>query len=182
MTGATLSGAAAASPFFGAMQSKLKAQDTSASGSGSTDTNSLSVGNLGTTFLNLLVQELKNQDPTQPMDPTAMVGQMISLNQLDQLISINGALNPASTATTGTTTGAPTNGTTGVKPGFQQGAQASAASAGISPELSALASAALGGNQAALAAMAAQNSLSPSAANSAQPLNLGTLTTLFGGK
>jgi flagellar basal-body rod modification protein FlgD len=32
---------------------------------------------------------LQNQDPTAPVDSTAMVGQMISLNQLDQLISIN---------------------------------------------------------------------------------------------
>jgi hypothetical protein len=35
---------------------------------------------LGTTFLSLLAQELQNQDPTAPVDPTAMVGQMISLN------------------------------------------------------------------------------------------------------
>jgi flagellar basal-body rod modification protein FlgD len=32
---------------------------------------------------------LQNQDPTAPVDSTAMVGQMISLNQLDQRISIN---------------------------------------------------------------------------------------------
>ncbi len=44
------------------------------------------------TFLNLLVTELQNQDPTSPVDPTAMVGQMVSLNQLDQLISINQTL------------------------------------------------------------------------------------------
>jgi flagellar basal-body rod modification protein FlgD len=56
---------------------------------------------LDTTFLNLLAQELQNQDPTAPVDSTAMVGQMISLNQLDQLISINQYLTPSST--TGTT-------------------------------------------------------------------------------
>ncbi len=44
------------------------------------------------TFLNLLVTELQNQDPTAPVDPTAMVGQLVSLNQLDQLISINQTL------------------------------------------------------------------------------------------
>ena len=48
-----------------------------------------SATNIGSTFLNLLATELQNQDPTAPMDSTAMVGQMISLNQLDQLISIN---------------------------------------------------------------------------------------------
>jgi flagellar basal-body rod modification protein FlgD len=51
------------------------------------------------TFLNLLVKELQNQDPTAPVDSTAMVGQMISLNQLDQLISINSALTPSVSAT-----------------------------------------------------------------------------------
>lgn len=45
-------------------------------------------GGLGSTFLSLLSQELQNQDPTAPVDSTAMVGQMISLNQLDQLINI----------------------------------------------------------------------------------------------
>ncbi len=48
-----------------------------------------SVNSLGTTFMSLLAQELQNQDPTQPMDSTEMVGQMISLNQLDQVASIN---------------------------------------------------------------------------------------------
>ena len=50
-------------------------------------------------FLNLLVTELKSQDPTSPMDPIQMVGQMLSMNQLDQLIQINqtiqGALSPS---------------------------------------------------------------------------------------
>jgi flagellar basal-body rod modification protein FlgD len=40
-------------------------------------------------FIQLLVTELKSQDPTSPMDPTAMVGQMFSMNQLQQLIDIN---------------------------------------------------------------------------------------------
>lgn len=55
----------------------------------------------GTTFLNLLVKELQNQDPTSPMDSTAMVGQMISLNSLDQLISINQTLSSATTSKNG---------------------------------------------------------------------------------
>jgi len=56
---------------------------------GNSTSSSSSSGGLDTTFLNLLAQELQNQDPTAPVDSTAMVGQMISLNQLDQLISIN---------------------------------------------------------------------------------------------
>jgi flagellar basal-body rod modification protein FlgD len=69
---------------------------------GTTSTTS-SDSDLGTTFLNLLATELQNQDPTDPVDSTAMVGQMISLNQLDQLISINQALtgSSSSSSTTG---------------------------------------------------------------------------------
>ena len=39
-------------------------------------------------FLKLLVAQLKTQDPTSPMDPTQMVGQMLSMNQLNELIQI----------------------------------------------------------------------------------------------
>ena len=58
---------------------KAASSSSSSSSSGSSD--------LQTTFLNLLITELQNQDPTSPVDPTAMVGQMVSLNQLDQLIT-----------------------------------------------------------------------------------------------
>lgn len=61
------------------------------------------------TFLSLLVQELQNQDPTAPMDSTQMVGQIISLNQLDQLASINqvvtNALGSSPAAVAGGTSG-----------------------------------------------------------------------------
>jgi flagellar basal-body rod modification protein FlgD len=40
----------------------------------------------------MLVTELQNQDPTSPMDPSQMVGQMFSMNQLQQLIDINQTL------------------------------------------------------------------------------------------
>ncbi len=73
-----------------------------ASGSTSTTSTSSSDGDLGATFLNLLATELQNQDPTDPVDSTAMVGQMISLNQLDQLISINQVLSGSSSGTSTT--------------------------------------------------------------------------------
>jgi flagellar basal-body rod modification protein FlgD len=68
-----------------------KAVNAKASTAPTTGTNagSTSASGIGSTFLNLLATELQNQDPTAPVDSTAMVGQMISLNQLDQLISIN---------------------------------------------------------------------------------------------
>jgi flagellar basal-body rod modification protein FlgD len=79
---------------------QAKAQTTSTgTASSSTANDGLTGTTTGTTFLNLLVKELQNQDPTAPMDSTAMVGQMISLNQLDQLISINQVLSTATGAT-----------------------------------------------------------------------------------
>lgn len=74
----------------------------SASSNGGTS----SLQSIESTFLSLLTQELQNQDPTAPMDSTEMVGQMISLNQLDQLASINqvvtNALGQGSTTVIGT--------------------------------------------------------------------------------
>jgi flagellar basal-body rod modification protein FlgD len=65
-------------------------------------TTSSSTTSLGSTFLSLLATELQNQDPTAPVDSTAMVGQMISLNQLDQLISINQTIGGATDTTSST--------------------------------------------------------------------------------
>jgi flagellar basal-body rod modification protein FlgD len=77
---------------------------TQSSSSSSSANNSAS--SLSSTFLNLLAQELQNQDPTAPVDSTAMVGQMISLNQLDQLISINQGITGATSAATDGTSAA----------------------------------------------------------------------------
>ncbi|MGP8258716.1 MAG: flagellar hook assembly protein FlgD [Acidobacteriaceae bacterium] len=68
------------------------AANTGSSSSTSNDSLGTSPTSLQDTFLNLLVTELQNQDPTAPVDPTEMVGQMVSLNQLDQLMSINQTL------------------------------------------------------------------------------------------
>lgn len=74
---------AAVSAVKSAVNAKASTAPTTGTNSGTSSTN------IGSTFLNLLATELQNQDPTAPVDSTAMVGQMISLNQLDQLISIN---------------------------------------------------------------------------------------------
>ena len=97
------------------------ATSSSSSTSGTSD--------LGSTFLNLLATELQNQDPTAPVDSTAMVGQMISLNQLDQLISINQTLGATPTsATGGSTSGSATAALAGPT-------AAEAAKAGVTPAL-----------------------------------------------
>lgn len=79
-----------------AKSASAKANAASTSSTSSSDSSS-STG-IGSTFLSLLAQELQNQDPTAPMDATAMVGQMISLNQLEQLITINQTLTGPTTA------------------------------------------------------------------------------------
>jgi len=74
-------------------QSARPAATSSAKSNSSTSPgNGTSATSLQDTFLNLLVTELQNQDPTAPVDPTQMVGQLVSLNQLDQLIAINSTL------------------------------------------------------------------------------------------
>ena len=51
-------------------------------------------------FMRLLVTEMKNQDPTQPTDPTQYVQQLVGVNSLQQLIQINEGINGVSTRTT----------------------------------------------------------------------------------
>jgi flagellar basal-body rod modification protein FlgD len=41
-------------------------------------------------FLSLLVAQLQNQDPTNPVDNTQFVSQLATFSSLQQLISING--------------------------------------------------------------------------------------------
>ncbi|MGA9566495.1 MAG: flagellar hook capping FlgD N-terminal domain-containing protein [Candidatus Korobacteraceae bacterium] len=89
--------------------SPTSATATSPGSSTTTSANS-SAGDLGTTFMNLLITELQSQDPTSPMDPTEMVGQMISLNQLDQLMSINQLVQSIANAVPSTTSIRNTNG------------------------------------------------------------------------
>lgn len=44
-------------------------------------------------FLQMLITELKNQDPTNPMDPTQSISQLATFSQLEQQIQTNTALN-----------------------------------------------------------------------------------------
>jgi flagellar basal-body rod modification protein FlgD len=49
-------------------------------------------GDTSAAYLQLLVAELQAQDPTSPLDPNQMTAQIVSLNQLDQLIQIKNIL------------------------------------------------------------------------------------------
>jgi flagellar basal-body rod modification protein FlgD len=55
------------------------------------------------TFLTLLVSQLKNQDPLNPTDSTQFVSQLTSYSQLEQLITINKNTTPAATTNATTT-------------------------------------------------------------------------------
>jgi flagellar basal-body rod modification protein FlgD len=91
------------------VSSRNNSVQTHSSQGGTNPSTDSSLKSIESTFLSLLVQELQNQDPTAPMDSTQMVGQMISLNQLDQLASINqvvtNALGSSPAPVTGGTSG-----------------------------------------------------------------------------
>jgi flagellar basal-body rod modification protein FlgD len=57
----------------------------------STSTNPLAPGQLAneSTFLKLLMAQVKNQDPMNPTDSTQFVGQLVQFSQLEQLLGIN---------------------------------------------------------------------------------------------
>lgn len=40
-------------------------------------------------FLKLLIAELRNQDPTQPMDPTQQMSQLASFSSVEQAVQMN---------------------------------------------------------------------------------------------
>ena len=93
------------SPGTGAAGSTGSTNSTGSAGSAANAANQAQ-----STFISLLVTELQSQDPTQPMDPTAMVSQMFSMNELEQLININQTLTtafPQTGGTTGSATAAP---------------------------------------------------------------------------
>lgn len=50
-------------------------------------------------FLTLLMSELKNQDPTQPMDPGQMVTQLATVSQVGQAVQTNTTLASLLTST-----------------------------------------------------------------------------------
>ncbi len=61
--------------------------DASANSSASNASSSSALAN-ESTFLQLLVAQIKNQDPTQPMDSTAFLSQLAQFSQLEQLVGI----------------------------------------------------------------------------------------------
>lgn len=111
---------------------------------GSTSGTSSSSGNSSTSeatvtandFLQLLVTEMKNQDPTANTDPNQYINQLVQVNSLQQLIQINqNTTSPSSTGSSGSGE-SPTQGVQGVTAPASSG---SGGSAGGSAESAAVA-------------------------------------------
>lgn len=80
-------------------------QDTTTGGSSTSSSDTSSATVTANDFLQLLVTELQNQDPTADTDPNEYIDQLVQVNSLQQLIQINQDLTPTSSST-GATTGA----------------------------------------------------------------------------
>lgn len=85
----------------------LASQQAAANSAANTAASITSTDSLGNenTFLQLLVSQIKNQDPTQPIDSSTFLTQLAQFSQLEQLIGIRqdvSQLDPAASSSTGT--------------------------------------------------------------------------------
>ena len=62
---------------------------SAAATSADTTGSSTGAGNVDSMFMQLLITQLKNQDPLSPMDPSTFVQQLAQVTSLDQLTQIN---------------------------------------------------------------------------------------------
>src|SRR5579863_6973003 len=94
-----------------------QAQATPAtSGTGSSSPSSSSANGVSSltseqTFLQLLIAQIKNQDPLNPTDSIQFVGQLVQYSELEQLMGINQGVQTLAGTSTSTTPPAKTNGT-----------------------------------------------------------------------
>ena len=82
----------------GTSENSSTASGTSSSSSSSTSSASITAND----FLELLVTEMKNQDPTSTTDPNEYINQLVQVNSLEQLIQINQDLGGLASGTSGT--------------------------------------------------------------------------------
>jgi flagellar basal-body rod modification protein FlgD len=101
------------SPVVGNAQATSQTGSTSGT-SGTSGTSSDGTDALGseTTFLQLLVAQIQNQDPTNPIDSTTFLTQLASFSQLEQLISINQGIEQIDGDATAAAAAGGTSGTT----------------------------------------------------------------------
>ncbi|MGB8259855.1 MAG: flagellar hook capping FlgD N-terminal domain-containing protein [Terracidiphilus sp.] len=92
---------------LGGHASPLAGPGSGGGGGGNTNSNN-SASISANDFLTLLVTEMQNQDPTAQTDPNEYINQLVAVNSLEQLISINQNLSTA--LGTSNTASAPTSG------------------------------------------------------------------------
>jgi flagellar basal-body rod modification protein FlgD len=101
------------SPYDSLVHPKAAAANSSSNSTSTTDPAANS--GLGTTdalanentFLQLLVTQIKNQDPTQPMDSTTFLTQLAQFSSLEQLIGIRQDVQTLDSGVTAATTSTP---------------------------------------------------------------------------
>jgi flagellar basal-body rod modification protein FlgD len=93
-------------PAIAANPTTPTAPTPTAANSSSSITNPNAPGSLTneSTFLQLLMAQVQNQDPMNPTDSTQFVGQLVSFSQLEQLLSINQGVQSLVTDATPTST------------------------------------------------------------------------------
>ena len=135
-----------------------QAQDTgSPSGTDASSTNTATV--TANDFLQLLVAEMKNQDPTANTDPNEYINQLVQVNSLQQLMHINQDLGGDTTDSTGTSGDATAGGGAASQPaGAVSGGNLSAGDPGNTASAATRVASALG------AATNQANPLTPNAA------------------
>ena len=98
-------------PYSSLLQaSSANSSSNAANSAALNSTNSLGNEN---TFLQLLVAQVKNQDPTQPVDSSTFMTQLAEFSQLEQLIGIRQDVSQLDTSAAAATTPSTTSGTTG---------------------------------------------------------------------
>ena len=103
---------------------------------GTASTSSTSTSTTGSTapseqmFLQLLVAQMQNQDPTNPVDDTQFVSQLAQFSSLEQLIGIKGDLDAQNASMANAAGGGTTPGTTPSTPSTDPTAGAGTTSTG----------------------------------------------------
>jgi len=82
--------------------SSSSATSSSAASSASTSSTSSSASSLQSTFLQLLVTQLQNQNPTSPMDSSQMTSQLAEINEVSGISQLNTTLQSLQTQLTAT--------------------------------------------------------------------------------
>jgi flagellar basal-body rod modification protein FlgD len=95
-----------------AMASSGSAGSTGSSSSGSSSSNSSNTSISQSSFLQLIATELQAQDPTNPLDPSQFMGQLVQFDTLDQVTGIYNLLSSDGNVTAGSGTTTPTGSTT----------------------------------------------------------------------